>query len=266
MDDSTVLIEATDRSAVAADEFAKDASELLVVAHFKPVRETSPGQEVKTILHQIWLSPVRSADKMEHYIRSETAKALKRHPDAMIVFCAPRLNDIEYVSLAVKLSERNRSLELTNRTSDAVVRIVGARYQKGKTQVPESKFVMDRIPGIESLGNDLRDDVTGKLDARKISDLFGINMASIARASKITRQALDENPVSEKAQSVLRLFERVARLRSLPEFAGPAEVRKWFRRPLPIFKGHSAEELFAEGKLKVVAEKVDQLLTGDFSG
>src|SRR5258707_6665758 len=44
----------------------------------------------------------------------------------------------------------------------------------------------------------------------------------------------------------------------------PADLRKWFRRPLPLFSNHSAEDLFKAGKLEVVAAKVDQMLTGDF--
>jgi hypothetical protein len=127
-------------------------------------------------------------------------------------------------------------------------------------------FVLDRISNVHAIGDDLRDDATGQLDARKVRDLFAIKMPSIAKAAGITRQALDGNPLSQKAQPVLKLFERVARLRSHPQFTEPANLRKWFRRPLPLFSNHSAEDLFEAGKLDVVATKVDQMLTGDFGG
>jgi hypothetical protein len=64
----------------------------------------------------------------------------------------------------------------------------------------------------------------------------------------------------------LQLFERIARLRSRPEISDPSSLRKWFRKPLPLFSGHSADELFQAGKLELVASKVDRLLTGDFGG
>ena len=117
-----------------------------------------------------------------------------------------------------------------------------------------------------TLSEDLRDDETGQLDAKKVGALFQVSVPAIARAVGITRQALDENPDSEKAQPVLKLFERVARIRSLPQFAEAFQLRKWFRQPLPIFGNHSAEDLFKEGKLELAAAKVDQLLTGDFGG
>jgi hypothetical protein len=130
----------------------------------------------------------------------------------------------------------------------------------------QSGFVLDRIPNVDAIEDHLRDDATGKLDARKVGALFAIKTASIAKAAGISPQALNENPLSPRAQRVLKLFERVARLRLHPQFRKPADLRKWFRRPLPIFSNHSAEDLFKAGKLDVVATKVDEMLTGDLGG
>jgi DNA-binding XRE family transcriptional regulator len=135
-----------------------------------------------------------------------------------------------------------------------------------QSSTPKESFVLDQVPNIDTLGDDLRDDVTGKLDAKKVSKLFKISLSRIAKAVGVSRQALDENPVSEKAQPLLQLFERIARLRSRPEISDPSSLRKWFRKPLPLFSGHSADELFQAGKLELVASKVDRLLTGDFGG
>jgi hypothetical protein len=104
------------------------------------------------------------------------------------------------------------------------------------------------------------------LTLKRSGSLFDISIPAIEKAAGITRRALDENPVSPKAQPGLQLFERMARLRSNPQFARPAQLRKWFRRPLPIFGNHSAEDLFNAGRLEVAAAKVDQLLTGDVDG
>src|SRR5580704_1040374 len=48
---------------------------------------------------------------------------------------------------------------------------------------------------------------------RRWGALFQVSVRAIAKAAGITRQALDENPDSEKAQPVLKLFaERFAEL------------------------------------------------------
>jgi hypothetical protein len=93
----------------------------------------------------------------------------------------------------------------------------------------------------------LRDDLTAKIDAKRVADLFGIKMPAIARAAGLSRQAIDENPLSDKAQPVLKLFERAARLRVNPRFREPADLRKWFKRPLPVFSNHSAEKRSKRG-------------------
>lgn len=136
----------------------------------------------------------------------------------------------------------------------------------GSSEPAYATFVLDKVSGIESLGDDLRDDKTRRLDAKKIGQLFNLSIAAIAKAAGITEQALDQNPMSLKAQPILMLFERVARLRSNPQFSQPTQLQKWFRQSLDIFGNHSGENLFHAGKLEVVAAKVDQILTGDFGG
>jgi hypothetical protein len=159
-------------------------------------------------------------------------------------------------------------MEIWNKTSDAVARFIQIEQANpdAEKQANSGDFVLDQVADIETLGDDLRDDNTGRLDAKKVSGLFDVSVPSIAKAAGVTRQTLDANPDSEMVQPFLRLFERVARLRSHPQFTDDAALRKWFRRPLALFSGHSAEDLFKVGKLEVVAEKVDQLLTGDFGG
>jgi hypothetical protein len=48
------------------------------------------------------------------------------------------------------------------------------------------------------------------------------NHLGMSESRKHTEQALDQNPMSLKAQPILMLFERVARLRSNPQFSPPA--------------------------------------------
>ena len=261
-----VLLEATGR-------FATSARQLLKAAQFEPVTEVPSYRAGCKILYQLPLSVYRGSTPLSvgqtlRRIQQEAVEARKRHANAHIIFCAPEMSEERYVQILSELVKRPklsplRNLALTIRASAAV-----ARFLEAQPSAPKETFVLDQLPGIDVLGDDLRDDATGKLDAHKISDLFKIPISRIAGAVGITRQALDETPTSEKAQPLLRLFERIARLRALPQLTGdnPSSLRKWFQKSLPLFSGHSADELFREGKLDVVAEKVDQLLTGDFGG
>lgn len=163
----------------------------------------------------------------------------------------------EVVQLRKQLEEARRLLQQVEKRLQ--------QAEQGTVAPPH--YVLDTVTGVGALGDDLRDGKTGRLDAGKIAELFSIPMAAIAKGAGIeNRQTLQQNPTTKKVQPLLELFERVARLRVNAQFQKPANLRKWFRKPLPVFGGHSAEELFQAGRLQLVAERVDQLLTGDFAG
>jgi hypothetical protein len=251
--------------------FASAARKLLLAAHFEPVIELPAYLKVHRILHQ--LSPsvykTRRAGSIEQTLvrmRKEVAATKERHRHGTIAFWAPDMPERQYVEILKELTRMPgpaSHFDLYINVSAAVARFL---REKSVEQRSAESFVLDQVPKIDTLGDDLRDNATGKLDARKVSELFKINLSRLADAVGVTRQALDENLVSEKAQPLLRLFERIARLRSHPQLSDPASLRKWFQKPLPMFSGRSAFELFQEGDLELVASKVDQLLTGDIGG
>jgi hypothetical protein len=266
MFDLHVLIE-------ASSPYADDASDLLVAASYKPVRNGGTRFRGRNIFHQIapsiYRAPAtRSINDIIRRIRNEVDKTVRRHHAGQIVFCVPGMPGKEFVRVIAGMANTPGSMEtveLANTVPDAVARII-QRSQVAGPEAPRSTFSLDAVPDIASLGDDLRDDATGRLDAEKVKELFGVKMAAIADAADISRQALAQNPCSEKAQPVLKLFERIARVRANPQLSDSADLRKWFRRPLPLFSNHSAEDLFKAGKLDVVATKVDEMLTGDFGG
>jgi hypothetical protein len=259
-----VLLEARPR-------FASAARELLLAAHFEPVIELPAYRKVHRILHQ--LSPsvykTRRAGTIEQTVarmQKEVAETKERHRQGIIAFWAPDMPEKQYVEILNELTRMAGPaphFDLYINVSAAVARFL---REKSVGQASTESFVLDQIPRIDTLGDDLRDNTTGKLDAKKVSELFRIKLSSLADAVGVTRQALDENPVSEKAQPLLRLFERTARLRAHPQLSDSASLRKWFQKPLPMFSGRSAFELFEAGNLELVASKVDQLLMGDFGG
>lgn len=251
-----------------SEPFTLDASDLLLAADMKPVRGGTKGQRIDKILHEIEMPETGSVIEIAKRVRTEAKKAFSQHRDRRIVFCVPRVPAKKYVQLVAEFSSERGfvgQLELARDAPMAVAWIVRDKRAETSTEM-HRQFILDGVSRIDTLGDELRDDTTGKLDAKKVGELFGIKIPAIAEAVGVSRQSLSDNPVSEKAQPVLKQFERVARLRSMPQFEEPADFRKWFRRPLPVFSNKSAEDIFKEGELETVASVVDQLLTGDFGG
>jgi hypothetical protein len=264
--ESDVLIE-------AQNPYATTARGLLTAADLNPVIHSVYDQQIRNILHQIQLphrelAASRPIEKVAHWICGEMDKTVSRHHDRYVVFCLPQMPGKRFVKVCANVwSTRGirHDFDFANTVSDAVARFIQRKQARVESKAAPS-FALDAVPGMDALTTDLRDDASGRVSAEKIVDLFGINLATLSRAAGISKQGLAQKPDSVKAQGILRLFERIARLRSHPQFKEPAALKKWFRKPLPIFSNHSAEELFEAGKLDVVAEKVDQMLTGDFGG
>jgi hypothetical protein len=250
--------------------FVRTAKRFLIAAKFEPVIKLEGYSTVRKLLHQLPRSTYRdqrtlSVTEAVNRIQKEVARTRERHLDWTIVFWAPNLQEERYLAILSELHRRRaaQSIDLAVNAWEAVARLL---QRTTGYPMPEKRYVLDQIEGIDGLGDDLRDDATGKLDAKKVAELFDMRLARIAAAAGVARQSLDENPTSEKAQPLLRLFERVARLRAHPQVKDDAALRKWFRRGTPMLSGNSPDDLFNAGKLDVVAEKVDQLLTGDFGG
>lgn len=202
-----------------------------------------------------------SADlKLTNNALNAAARFFHSSEEAAVAYTSARKEAVARARVSDNAAKRDRQAKVT-RAFRVLEEVKRAQVAVAHTS---GTFVLDQISNVD--GNDLRDDATGRVDARKVAALFSIRTPSIAKAARISPQALNANPLSPKAQRVLKLFERIARLRSYPQFKNPEDLRKWFRQSYPLFSGHSAEDLFKAGKLKVVATKVDEMLTGDFGG
>lgn len=110
-------------------------------------------------------------------------------------------------------------------------------------------------------------DPSGRLDARKISDLLGITMTDLAtKVCGVTKQALSQSPTSAGIQDKLQPLEDAAQL--LHWCGGDeAKLRAWLKRPNPDFpeiegKTPSPVDLILRGHAGIVARKVHKLRTG----
>jgi len=87
---------------------------------------------------------------------------------------------------------------------------------------------LNSLPGINQATELLRSP-TGRLDAEKVRELFGLKRASLAALLGSSAEALRQTPDSPKIQSQLLHFERMAALLVL--VAKPDIFRKWLNAP-----------------------------------
>jgi len=123
-----------------------------------------------------------------------------------------------------------------------------------------------RDPGLLSpyarVGRQVRDEKTGRLDAKKIAALFGIPVSRIADIVGVSRQTISRNPCSKTIQNKLHPFEEIARALLLMD-TNPALFRQWLNTPsdeLP--EKISPLEFILRGHPEVVATLVANALSG----
>lgn len=99
----------------------------------------------------------------------------------------------------------------------------------------------------------------GKLSAEAIAKAFKISISELANWLGRSRQAISKTPDADSLQNELGFFERVARLRTVVPRNG---FLKWLRMPNRELDGKQPLELMARGNRQVVADLVDDMLTG----
>jgi hypothetical protein len=75
-----------------------------------------------------------------------------------------------------------------------------------------------------------------------------------------SRQAVTKTPDADSLQPALNFFERVARLRLA--LKSDADFRKWLRTPQDLLENAAPLQLMAKGNWQVMADFVDDALTG----
>jgi hypothetical protein len=117
---------------------------------------------------------------------------------------------------------------------------------------------LDRIEKVLMATRDLRSE-KGNLSARLIADLYGVSLSEIGQWTGRSRQSINKAPDAESLQDTLAFFERIARLRLR---LSDVDFRKWLRIPNALLDGKRPLDLLAQGGWQVLADFVDDLLTG----
>jgi hypothetical protein len=123
---------------------------------------------------------------------------------------------------------------------------------------PPRPSPLDQVKEVLQATQDLRV-ANGKLSAAAVADAFGLKLSQLAKWLGRTRQALNKTPDADSLQDELAFFERVARLRAL---VPKDEFLKWLRMPNAKLDNKKPLELLASGRRQVMADLVDDMLTG----
>lgn len=114
---------------------------------------------------------------------------------------------------------------------------------------------------------ELRSDKSGRLDVNKISDVFGLTVADIARCVERPPQTLHKTPDSISLQPGLHHFERIAH--GLITVTGSIKgLKMWLNSPNPEFKDdvankdHTPLDVLKLGKAEFLADLTDDARLG----
>lgn len=191
--------------------------------------------------------------------RLRTAQARQRHFDSVVTQInqgLPAFPNPDRVSLTFVQSPGDLETQLEHiRVKLDLLQPTPGIASSGGSPRPSP---LDRVNAIVNATGDLRV-ATGNLSAGAVASAFGVSMSQLADWLGRSRQALNKTPDADSVQNDLGFFERVARLRVVVPGDG---FLKWLRMPNPQLDDKQPLELLAGGERQVVADLVDDMLTG----
>ena len=116
------------------------------------------------------------------------------------------------------------------------------------------------VPGTEA-PEDLHDPKTGRIDAKKIAEAFGMSLRALAAALKRKPQSISKTPAAESLQEDLSHYRRSYEiLRSL--LGNATAVRVWLNSPQPDLAGQRPISLIEQGEAESVRSFLEILYAG----
>lgn len=108
---------------------------------------------------------------------------------------------------------------------------------------------------------ELRNEESGRLDAKKISEVFGLTMAEVAECVGRPRTTIVKTPDAMSLQTKLQHFERIA-AGLLTVTGSLKKLKMWLNSPAPSLDGHMPVEVLKHGKVELLVGWVDDARLG----
>jgi DNA-binding response OmpR family regulator len=116
-------------------------------------------------------------------------------------------------------------------------------------------------PVFPHLVEQLHDLESGRLDAKRTADFFGVSLAELQRATGQHGRAIYKTPNAKPLQPLLRTLEAIAS--GLIRLTGsPNRARIWLNSMNPALDGHAPIELIKNGNIEALSSFVQDLLEG----
>lgn len=162
---------------------------------------------------------------------------------------------------------RAASIELARRPADVRPAFEEA-FAKYLVEIRAAKRMPAPAPAsIDPLGSvrsilDATDDLraaSGRLDAARVAEVFGLSVSELSGLLGKSRQAVSKTPDAESLQHLLRPYERAARLRAI---LSASDFRAWLNLANGRLDGATPIEVARAGRISVLADLTEDLLTG----
>lgn len=145
-------------------------------------------------------------------------------------------------------------------TADEVAKAL-ARVEAGLRRRPTPRQALARAAKLVHIAApELRDDGSGRFDARRVAARLGVSVNRLAPATGVSQQALSRRPDSPRAQKGLASVARV--LAALGELHSTGTAKKWLNAPNPRMDDTAPLDLILQGRADEVSRMLERALEG----
>jgi CheY-like chemotaxis protein len=200
----------------------------------------------------------RHPDDIPGRITHRLTKELRqREPEVPVVF----VTDIAAAHReAIQAAIGTRQVAFTDSQVFTRAGFLAAMHDLGKTDTGFQKTFAAK-QSFPHLVPKLRNPKSGRLDARRVSELFAIPLNRLAGAMDAEPAAVYKTADAAGLQDTLRLYERIARV--LLRLVGSEEgLRIWLNTPEPDLDGEIPRDLLLNGEGDVVADLLEDMQEG----
>ena len=207
--------------------------------------------------------------KQRGFLRSLAAKHSATPQPSIILFVFSKTHDtvrpeelesvLRYFSSPIQVDFARGAESAEFWFSEALAKLAASSTQP--RQSASDSDILGEAAAIIAATRPLRSEA-GRLSAKRIAEVFGLPVAELAGLLGRSRQTVSKTEDSEALQAGLVPFARIARLRAS---LSDADFRGWLNLPNAQLDGRTPQALIREGKAEVVADLVDDMLSGSLA-
>jgi CheY-like chemotaxis protein len=229
---------------------------------------TAGSKKVFAIGDQQWLGAL--APKLEEarvsYRLAKTPKELASYlkkETPLVILCDLKMPRPSGFDVLRQIKAESIDIAIVMVKDPATFDFVGFSHLFGiKRDAPVKNRKPPDAPKISlSTAPELHNSRSGRLDARRVADFFGLAPARLAKLLGRSPQALHKTPDAESLQKHLAVFARIA-TSLLSVFEGKEAARIWLNSPNPALDRTRPIELVERKQPEVVAELLEDALLG----